>query len=102
MQGLAGRFMSFCEMFERHFQIYRKDMGGHARHYLGGLLGRAGRKNLQGIEEDVEQSDYQGMQHCLSDSPWDHAGLMAQVAAEGDGELGGTRIARSMWTRPRL
>lgn len=80
--------MSFCEMFEHHFQIYRKDMSGHARHYLGGLLGRAGRKNLQGIEDDVEQSDYQGMQHFLSDSPWDHSGLMAQVAAEADRELG--------------
>jgi SRSO17 transposase len=81
--------MSFCEMFDKHFQIYRKDMGGHARHYLGGLLGRAGRKNLQGIEEDVAESDYEGMQHFLSDSPWDHAGLMAQVAAAADEELGG-------------
>ncbi len=81
--------MSFCEMFEKHFQIYRKDMSGHARHYLGGLLGRAGRKNLQGIEEDVAQSDYQGMQHFLSDSPWDHTAVMAQVGAEADRELGG-------------
>lgn len=89
MRGLAGRFMSFCEMFEKHFQIYRKDMGGHARHYLGGLLGRAGRKNLQGIGEDVEQSDYQGMQHFLSDSPWDHTEVMAQLAGEADRELGG-------------
>jgi len=76
-------------MFGKHFQIYRKDMSGHARHYLGGLLGRAGRKNLQGIEEDVAQSDYQGMQHFLSDSPWDHAAVMRQVAQEADRELGG-------------
>ncbi len=81
--------MSFCEMFEKHFQIYRKDMSGHARHYLGGLLGRAGRKNLQGIEEDVAESDYEGMQHFLSDSPWDQGALMAQVAAAADEELGG-------------
>lgn len=89
VRGLARRFVSFCEMFERHFQVYRKDMSGHARHYLGGLLGRAGRKNLQGIEEDVAQSDYQGMQHFLSDSPWEHAAVMAQVAGEADRELGG-------------
>jgi SRSO17 transposase len=81
--------MTFCAMFERHFHIYRKDMSGHARHYLGGLLGRAGRKNLQGIEEDVAESDYQGMQHFLSDSPWDHAGLMTRIAQEADRELGG-------------
>ncbi|EIQ00061.1 hypothetical protein OpiT1DRAFT_04598, partial [Opitutaceae bacterium TAV1] len=60
--------MSFCEMFEHHFHVYRKDLGGHARHYLGGLLGRAGRKNLQGIEADVAGSDYEGMQHFLSGS----------------------------------
>jgi len=76
-------------MFEHHFHVYRKDLGGHARHYLGGLLGRAGRKNLQGIEADVAQSDYEGMQHFLSGSPWDHAGLMAQVAGEADRVLGG-------------
>jgi SRSO17 transposase len=89
VRALAGRFMSFCEMFERHFQVYRKDMTGHARHYLSGLLGRTGRKNLQGIEEDVADSDYEGMQHFLSNSPWDQAGLMAQVAQEADRELGG-------------
>jgi SRSO17 transposase len=81
--------MSFCRMFEQHFQIYRKDMGGHARHYLSGLLGRSGRKNLQGIEENVAESDYEGLQHFLSDSPWDQAALMAQVAQETDRELGG-------------
>jgi SRSO17 transposase len=76
-------------MFEKHFPIYRKDMSGHARHYVGGLLGRAGRKNLQGIEEEVAGSDYQGMQHFLSDSPWDPGALMTQVAGEADRELGG-------------
>jgi SRSO17 transposase len=81
--------MSFCEMFDKHFQIYRKDMSGHARHYLGGLLGRAGRKNLQGIEEDVAHSDYQGLQHFLSDSPWEHTEVMAQLAGQADRELGG-------------
>ncbi|EIQ01511.1 hypothetical protein OpiT1DRAFT_00082, partial [Opitutaceae bacterium TAV1] len=81
--------MSFCEMFEHHFHVYRKDLGGHARHYLGGLLGRAGRKNLQGIEADVAGSDYEGMQHFLSGSPWDHGSLMGQVAGEADRVLGG-------------
>ena len=44
MRTLADGFMACCAMFERYFQIYRKEMDGHARHYLGGLLGRAGRK----------------------------------------------------------
>lgn len=83
--------MSFCEMFERHFQVYRKGMSGHARHYLGGLLGRAGRKNLQGIEEDVAQSDYQGMQHFLSDSPWEHAAVDGTGGRGGGPEVGRPR-----------
>jgi SRSO17 transposase len=89
VRALAGRFVPFCRMFEQHFQVYRKDMAGHARHYLSGLLGRSGRKNLQGIEENVAESDYEGLQHFLSDSPWDQAALMTQVAQETDRELGG-------------
>jgi SRSO17 transposase len=54
-----------------------------------GCSGVRAARNLQGIEEDVAESDYEGMQHFLSDSPWDQGALMAQVAAAADEELGG-------------
>ena len=75
-------------MYQHHFCVYRKDLGGHARHYLAGLLGRSPSKNLQGIEADVADSDYEGMQHFLSASPWDHRALMRQIAEETDQLLG--------------
>ncbi|MDR0352234.1 MAG: IS701 family transposase, partial [Opitutaceae bacterium] len=78
-----------CEDYGRHFIVYRKDMGGQARHDLTGLLGTLRRKNLGRIGEEVPGSDYQGLQQCLSDSPWEHGPLMAQVAGEAARQLGG-------------
>jgi SRSO17 transposase len=83
--------MKFCDVFSPHFVVRGKDISQHARSYLSGLLGTARRKNIGRIEEDVSESNYQGMQQLLSDSPWDHRALMDTVAAEADGLLGGHR-----------
>lgn len=83
--------MEFCDRFGRHFLIHGNDSSGHARHYLSGLLGCARRKNIGRIGEDVAESNYQGMQQFVSDSPWDHGALMAEVARETEGLLGGHR-----------
>ena len=88
---MARRFREFCDRFGRHFVIHGNDSSGHARHYLSGLLGCARRKNIGRIGEDVAESNYQGMQQFISDSPWDHAALLADVAREAEGLLGGHR-----------
>lgn len=75
-------------MFEHHFIVRGKDVGAHARSYLSGLLGTQRRKNIERIEADVAESNYQGMQQFLSDSPWDHEALMRQVAGEAEAVLG--------------
>jgi len=54
------------------------------------LLGTQRRKNIERIEADVAESDYQGMQQFVSDSPWDHTAVMRQVAAEAEATLGRT------------
>ncbi len=72
MQGvrcLSHRFIEFCEMFQHHFIVRGKDVGSHARSYLSGLMGTQRRKNIERIESDVADSNYQGMQQFLSDSP---------------------------------
>jgi SRSO17 transposase len=76
-------------MFEHHFIIRGHDVSRHARHYLSGLLGTQRRKNIERIEADVAESDYQGMQQFVSDSPWDHMAVMRQLAQEAEKELGG-------------
>ena len=75
-------------MFEHHFIVRGKDVGSHARSYLSGLMGTQRRKNIERIESDVADSNYQGMQQFLSDSPWSHEALMRQVADEAEAVLG--------------
>lgn len=77
-------------MFEHHFIIRGHDVTRHARHYLSGLLGTQRRKNIERIEADVDESDYQGMQQFVSDSPWDHTAVMHQVGDEAEKTLGGS------------
>jgi len=77
--------------YSEHFLIRGKDVNQHASDYLSGLLGTYRRKNMECIHGDIPDSNYQGMQQLLSDSPWSHAQLMTQVADEANGLLGGTR-----------
>jgi SRSO17 transposase len=77
--------------YSEHFLIRGKDVNQHASDYLSGLLGTYRRKNMECIHGDIPDSNYQGMQQLLSDSPWSHAQLMTQVADEANGLLGGNR-----------
>jgi SRSO17 transposase len=49
------------------------------------------RKNIGRIGEEVAESNYQGMQQFISDSPWDHGALLAEVAGAAAALLGGHR-----------
>ncbi len=86
---MAGRFVDYCQMFEHHFIVRGKDVIRHARHYLTGLLGTQRRKNMERIESDVAESDYENLQQFISDSPWEHGAVMTQVAREAEVTLGG-------------
>jgi len=83
--------MNHCSEYSGHFNVHGWDSSAHARHYLSGLLGTQRRKNIGRIGEDIEASNYQGMQQFVSDSPWDHTALMRQLAGEANGLLGGHR-----------
>ena len=77
--------------YSDHFLIRGKDVSPHAADYLSGLLGTYRRKNMECIHGDIPDSNYQGIQQLLSDSPWSQDKLMDQVAAEANGLLGGNR-----------
>jgi SRSO17 transposase len=91
LKAVARRFMELCDDYGRHFVVKGKDVSDHARSYLSGLVGTQRRKNIGRIGEDVEASNYQGMQQLISDSPWSDQTVMEQVAREVDGLLGGHR-----------
>ena len=76
-------------MFDHHFIVRGKDVIRHAQHYLSGLLGKERRKNIERIEADVAESDYENLQQFISDSPWSHTAVMAQVATAVEATLGG-------------
>ena len=80
--------MELCADYQGHFIVHGRDVGGHARDYLTGLLGRNARKSIGRIEEELPGSNYQGMQQFISDSPWDTDALMAQVRQDAEGVLG--------------
>jgi SRSO17 transposase len=75
--------------FSAHFVIRGKDVGQHAADYLSGLLSTNRRKNIECINKDVSQSNYQAMQQMVTDSPWDESKVMEKVAAQVNGILGG-------------
>lgn len=83
--------MQFCDTYSKFFVVRGKDVSGHARSYLTGLLGKQQRKNIGQVSEDVVASNYQGMQQMVSDSPWDHEGLMGEIACKASQLLGGHR-----------
>jgi SRSO17 transposase len=85
---MARRFMSLCADYQKYFRMQRRDMGDHARHYLTGLLGRNVRKSIGRIGEELPESNYQGLQQFISDSPWDDRALLRQVRSEAEALLG--------------
>ena len=50
---------------------------------------KAERKNMERMEEYVENYDYQSLQQFVSDSPWDHEALMKRIGKDLDALLGG-------------
>ena len=90
---VAQRFMEFCESYRPYFTAARHNVGDKARCYLAGLLMKAPRKNMERMEEYVEEYDYQAEQQFLSDSPWSHGELNARVGRDVDQELGGPESA---------
>jgi hypothetical protein len=76
-------------MFEQQFVVHGYDQSEHARHYLSGLLGTQRRKNLEWVEADVAESNYEGLQQFISNPPWDHRAVMDQVAQRAEAALGG-------------
>ena len=89
LAGIGKRLNVMILDFSAHFVVRGKDVGQHAADYLSGLLSTNRRKNIECINKDICQSNYQAMQQMVTDSPWDENKVMEQVAAQVNGILGG-------------
>jgi SRSO17 transposase len=81
--------VKFAHDYRPYFTVARRNVADQARKYLNGLLAKAPRKNLERMEEFVEDFDYQSQQQFLSDSPWSHRDVMDRVALDVSEVLGG-------------
>ena len=81
--------MDFCEDYSSYFKAARHTLITKARCYVSGLLMKAQRKNMERMEEYVEDYDYQSLQQFVSDSPWDHEALIERIGKDVDTLVGG-------------
>ena len=81
--------MDFCQDFSSYFQAARHNVSAKARCYLSGLLMKCQRKNMERMEEYVEDYEYQSLQQFISDSPWDHEALIQRIGQDVDSLVGG-------------
>jgi SRSO17 transposase len=95
LEKVAKAFEKFCAVIMAA-DLFATSRGAgvekHARRYISGLVSGAARKNMECMNQRVgseEESDYEGMQHFLSGSPWDEQAVYDFIAQEADGRLGG-------------
>jgi len=89
LRAVAARLMIIYQHYAGHFNVGNRSVNDEAKNYLCGLVMKASRKNIERMEEYVHGSDYESMQHFISESPWKSDELKAQVAADIDGQIGG-------------
>ncbi|MBX3733630.1 MAG: transposase [Verrucomicrobiae bacterium] len=77
--------------YSHHFQVWGRDVSGHATDCLSGLPGTERRTYIECIHGDIPESNCQGIQHRISDSRWEATDVMDQIAREVNGLLGGHR-----------
>lgn len=86
---IANDLKDFCFDFGNMFVCHRKNNTYAAYQYICGLM-QSDRRNIERMEENVAEADYEVLQHFISSSPWDARAVMNRVALESDGLLGGT------------
>jgi SRSO17 transposase len=78
----------FIDRYSRFFRTRTRDNVGVARAYLHGLA-QAEHCTFESMAAVVENGCAQRFQHFISESPWDHESVVAQIARDADALLGG-------------
>ena len=97
------RFTRYVDKSFLHFKTKTGNQSSTALKYLKGLF-QSKKRNMERMCERVEESEYYQMQHFISESPWDHRGLMDEVAGNvsellSGGSLVGLLIDESSHTK---
>ena len=65
----------------KHFKSKTKDQSCNLLLYFKGLF-QGNKRNVERMNESVKESDYNALQHFISEAPWDSRDVMNQVSQE--------------------
>lgn len=75
-----GRFIS---SYKSLFQVAWHNRTGTALQYIQGLLKlEKGKANMERMEEEIPESEYRAYQHFITNSKWDHKGILCKVSGD--------------------
>jgi SRSO17 transposase len=88
VDGIADAFASLIDRYGRFFRTKTRDCSAVAGRYLRGLA-QAEDCTFAAMANVVDDSCAQQFQHFISNSPWDHQPVLAQIGHDADRLLGG-------------
>jgi SRSO17 transposase len=88
VEEIADAFAAFTDRYRRFFRTRTRDCAAFATRYLRGLA-QAEDGTFAEIASVVEAGCAQQFQHFISNSPWDHQPVVAQIGQDADHLLGG-------------
>ena len=88
MEGIASAFEAFQDRHGHFFRTRTRYNAAVARRHLRGLA-QAEDCTFEAMAAVVEGGCAQQFQHFISNSPWDHEPVIAQISRDADRLLGG-------------
>jgi SRSO17 transposase len=88
IDAMADAFAVFIDRYGRFFRTRTRDCAAVAGRYLRGLA-QAEDCTFASMATVVDASCSQQFQHFISNSPWDHKPVLAQISQDADRLLGG-------------
>ena len=88
VDGIADAFAVFINRYCHFFRTKTRDSAAVAGRYLCGLA-QAADCTFASMASVVDESCAQQFQHFISNSPWDHEPVLAQISRDADRLLGG-------------
>jgi SRSO17 transposase len=88
VEGIADAFAIFVDRYCRFFRTKTRDCAAAAGRYLRGLA-QAEDCTFAEMASVVDASCAQQFQHFISNSPWDHEAVVAQISQDATRLLGG-------------
>jgi SRSO17 transposase len=88
VEGIADAFASFVDRYRWFFRTKTRDSAAVAARYLRGLA-QAEDCTFAAMATVVDEGCAQQFQHFISNSPWDHEAVVAQISQDADRLLGG-------------